>query len=676
MKILNVTSSMDIGGVETHILSLSRALSSMGHDICVVSSGGRLAQSLTDTGISHIKLPLDRKDALSILYSKRRLSELIRNGGFDVIHAHSRLPAYLCSSLAEKYGIPLVTTVHAKFSLSFIYHRLSRWGCLAVAVSEDLRQYLCQSYGFPAANTRLIENGIDTDAFKPLTFPKAPPTVVFVSRLDRDCSDGAFALFRLYSALKKRYPTLRILICGGGSEYKRLSALREQMRADDIRLLGRVEDIAPVLQSASVFVGVSRAALEAMSCGIPTVLGGNEGFLGLLGDRAAAERGASANFCCRGEKRLTDKALYRELCTALELSTKERERLSALLSGYVREHHSIEVTAKKTEAVYREAMARGSCDRGRIVLLGYYGFGNLGDDALLRAAIRRAREVFVDKPISALTRSHKRDSRIFGIRCINRYSPLAVMRELWGAEVLVLGGGTLLQDRTSLRSLLYYSALLYFASMRGLRIELWGNGLERPQSPLAAALIRTALSCAHYIGLRDVSSVVEALRLVKASDGDKLYFEKDLASEQSPSDESRIDLLLESLGLRADGKIKAFAVVAVKGSAGRGYLQILGEKLRELKENGISLVFVPMYPKEDRAECLRLCRSFGGVVAESLSEGDVVGLMKKSLVVCGMRLHSLVFAGAADAPFVGFGGEAKIESFCRENGGVYFTELY
>ena len=95
--------------------------------------------------------------------------------------------------------------------------------------------------------------------------------------------------------------------------------------------------------------------------------------------------------------------------------------------------------------------------------------------------------------------------------------------------------------------------------------------------------------------------------------------------------------------------------------------------LGELASDGIRLVFLPMFPREDMSICRRLCECYGGVVADGLSEGDAVGLMKDARIVCGMRLHALVFAAVASTPFIGFGGDPKIESFCREHGGLYFS---
>ena len=678
MKILLITAAMDTGGVETHIFCLARELSKAGETIWVASSGGRLAEKLTAAGVRHFTLEASKSAPLSLLSGRKKLRSLISSERFDVIHAHSRISAFLVYPLAKEYRVPFVTTVHAKFSTSPLYRQLSRWGDITVAVSEDLRQYLCESYGISSENTRVIENGIDTLKYRPNVSQKSGKRVVFISRLDRDCSLGAEILCNIGGRLRERFDGLEIVICGGGEclEDIRVSAAEacERVGARFISVIGHVEDTARVLSEAAVFVGVSRAALEALASGIPTVLFGNEGAMGLMDSEDRLSLAELSNFCCRGEGRNEEEYLFSELCRALSITDKERKKLCRAYLEFIKKHHTCTDMAQKTLSVYREAIKEKPVG-GRVVLCGYYGYGNMGDNALLRASIRRAESVLRGREISALTAGGRKDGKAFGIRCVKRMSPLSVISELSEAEVLVLGGGTLLQDRTSLRSLIYYALVCETASVLGVRTELWGNGLTPPHSLISARIMARVLNKASYIGLRDEASVIEALKLISPEVGDRLYLERDLADGQRAAEPLRVRFLQKDLGLLRDGELTDYAVIAVKGSEGRGFIEILEQKLSELAKIGLFLVFLPMFPREDSAVCRSLADNFGGRVAEGLSESDAVGLMKDSQVVCGMRLHALVFASAASVPFVGFGGDPKIQSFCRENGGAYFTDI-
>lgn len=678
MNVLLLADGMDAGGVETHIFCLATELCGMGDRVVVASSGGRVAERLSEQGIRHIALPVSKTPPLSLLRYRRSLCDIVSSEAIELIHAHTRMSAFLARPISERYGIPLAVTAHARFTVTPLYRRLSRWGDITVAVSEDISEYLTVNYAVDRENVRVIPNGIDTHRFHNNGGRRRRRRVVFMSRLDGDCSLGAFLLLDMAERLYGRYEGLEIVIIGGGEMLdtvkSRVERICKRVGKDFISVRGHMNDTADELRAAQVFVGVSRAALEALGCGALTVLCGNEGGVGLLDSEAKLLMAEQTNFCCRGERVFDAERLYREVDGALSLSAERAKEISEMGAEYVRDRHGSVRMATRTRLVYNEAV-RVRTRRGRVVLCGYYGYGNMGDNALLRAAIRRAAACFPSREIVALTAKGRKDSGKFGVPCKRRMNPLSLIFALWNAEALIFGGGTLLQDRTSLRSLVYYGAVCAIARFRGVRVELWGNGLAQTQSALARGLVRYVLEAAAYIGLRDMPSVTEALRIVSRECCDRLYLEEDLARRQRGADRDRITYLQRRLGLIDEKGLSDYAVVAVKGSEGSGFLGVIERQIRELVSEGLSLVFLPMYPKEDCAACRRLTGIYGGVIAEVVSESDAVGLMRDAKIVCGMRLHALVFASAADTPFVGVGADPKIEGFCRENGGLFFADV-
>ena len=93
------TMGLDIGGAETHIVELAKELKAEGHDIVVASNGGVYVPEIVAAGIRHYQVPMHRRDTGCMLRSRKLLKEIIRTERPDVVHAHARIPAFLCGTL-------------------------------------------------------------------------------------------------------------------------------------------------------------------------------------------------------------------------------------------------------------------------------------------------------------------------------------------------------------------------------------------------------------------------------------------------------------------------------------------------------------------------------------------------------------------------------------------------
>ncbi len=675
MKLLLLTLSMNQGGAETHVAALAKALTERGHEVTLVSSGGMLVRSLQKKGVKHVTVPWDRRSFGAWIASFGRLSKLIKAHDWDLIHAHGRIPAFFGYSLARKYDLPLVTTIHARFSHHPVRRAMTRFGRENIAVGEDLKQDTCEQYFLDSDCVWVIPNGIDTAKFSPSPKKKSGQAarVAFVSRLDSDCSLGADLLLELAGELKEKIPNLEILLAGGGEELPRLEKkakkLNDRLHSQTVRLTGYLSDPTPLLQSADVVLGVSRAALEAMACGTPVILGGNEGFLGICTPHVWQEA-ESTNFCCRETPSMTKDRLREALLTLLECSPEQRAQLGELGRNYVCDHHSLSHMTDKTEALYQnsikihQGVAKKTSSK-HILLCGYYGYGNLGDEALLKETVKRVKRDYPQLPPVALTKNGRRDEHRYGISCVGRKHPLHLIKTIRKAERLIFGGGTLLQDATSLRSLLYYSAVLQIANRNHIPVELWGNGLGAPHSRWAEKILKSDLKICERVELRDKTSEQIANKLLPNCE--RIYRVKDLAADVSPADPKRIQYLLRHFHLTktsAEKSVKPFVIAVPKG---RRPDPKMVYQLKKQKQKGTEILLLPMYPREDMPACRRLQKKTGCLVAKGFSASDIVGIAAHAEGVYAMRLHALIFAKQAGIPFFGFGNDPKIQSFCKEN---------
>jgi polysaccharide pyruvyl transferase CsaB len=133
-----------------------------------------------------------------------------------------------------------------------------------------------------------------------------------------------------------------------------------------------------------------------------------------------------------------------------------------------------------------------------LVIAGYYGFGNWGDEAALAVLIRYLREALPHARIVVLSHDPAQTARLHGTEAINRWNLFEVHRALARASGFLLGPGGLLQDVTSARSLLYYVGLVRLAQHYHLPTYLIGQGIgplrsQRSERWVAKALQRARL---------------------------------------------------------------------------------------------------------------------------------------------------------------------------------------
>lgn len=665
MKILMLTSSLRSGGAETHICELARTLAARGHSVFVASSGGEMADALQNRRVAHIRLPLDSKSPFRMLLSAARLKGIIKKERFDVVHLHSRTAAFVFRlSMLGESAPPAVSTVHAHFRTGFLLKRLSFWGSAAIAVSDDLKYYLTEKYSFPQENVTVIQNAIDTDVFAPTENKRksCAPRIIFVSRLDTDCSLGALLLCRTAERLARRYDRLTIEIVGNGKAYRKIASeaatVNRALGYECVRLCGYVRpaDMPKKLSAADIFVGVSRAALEAMSSALPVVLCGNEGFLGIL-DSSNIGAAQSTNFCCRGSELPSRDALFSSLCALLDMRESERRSLGGFLREHVCRCHGLSSLAEKTEKFYRDAIFRTPCARADTVLCGYYGFGNLGDEALLTCAIERLRRESGRNSISVICHSPKKIRRLYGVRTVRRENIFAVRRELRRARRLVMGGGSILQDSTSLRSLKYYASLMLCAAKKGAAVELLANGLAPLRRKRAKKIAAKALAVCRRASFRDRASASLAKRL--GLECRRIYLEDDLLCSAEPCDEAERNRLLRRLGC---GEGTPYFLAAVRGDTKREMKKEIRGELQMQRRSGLFPIFAVMHEKEDRRISKRLARQLSGVCAVGLTPAQLISLVGSAESVIGNRYHLLYAAKREGVAAVPYGDDPKILS--------------
>lgn len=305
---------------------------------------------------------------------------------------------------------------------------------------------------------------------------------------------------------------------------------------------------------------------------------------------------------------------------------------------------------------------------GNLLLAGYYGFGNLGDEAILASTISCLRAKEPDVDIRVLSKAPEETSRTYRVLAYDRMKPLHVISAIKDADLVVFGGGSLLQDSTSFRSLMYYVTLLFTVQAMGKPLAVYANGVGPVRSRTGRLLIQKALSSAKMITVRDQESQ-ELLREIGLSNEVKLT--ADPAFLLSPSPSGAVDEILKQhgispgdrlvwLGLRPDAAPESFYRSVAQGVA---LLRSLGFEPCQMIMQDRDAPMVGML-NEMLAE-----RGQPPVQAISgLSPQNALGVLARGNLCVAMRLHTLILSAQARVPFLGVEIDPKIGAFCRSLG--------
>ncbi|MDR0863206.1 MAG: polysaccharide pyruvyl transferase CsaB [Oscillospiraceae bacterium] len=665
MKILLTTMKLDIGGAETHVTELARELKRRGHSVTVASSGGVYAAELERDGIPHHTVPMASHNPAQMLRAYFMLRKIAKRERPDIVHAHARIPAFLCGFLPRKrLGFHFVTTAHGAFRATGLLRLLSNWGERTASVSDDLTDYLSKYYGIAPQDVIPTVNGIDTDKFTPRDGVNGQgATIMHVSRLDPETALAARLLIELAPELARVHSGLKILIIGGGgaeAELRDLAlAANERCGREVVSMTGARTDIAELLQTADLFVGVSRAALEALSCGVPTLLAGAQGFLGLFTPETEAQAVAT-NLTCRGNALPTAEALRAALEAALDLSGEPRERLASFGRDFVLRGYSVARMGDDAERLYTFENSRVSPRVSRVVMSGYFGYGNAGDEAILQAvhsAIESCASERVKLEITVLSRSPQATREMYGFTAVSRFNVLRVVRVLRRGDILVFGGGSLLQDQTSTRSLLYYVNIIRLAKLLGARVILYANGIGPVTRPANRRRVARVVSRADVITLRDG---VSARELRDMGVKNELIVTSDPVFATRPPDVTQ----------RAASYLPSSPYVAVSiresrenpdfpARVARLCDRIAAEQHREI-------LLVPMQHPADLAvsrEVARLMTQPCSVLETRLSPSQLMEVFARADFAVAMRLHALIFSARAGTPAYGIDYDPKVAAY-------------
>lgn len=400
MKILQILPELNVGGVETGTLDLSVALRREGHEVFVMSNGGVLLPRLEKAGVPHVKLPVHRKELLSIFRMAWRVRRFLRENGIDIVHARSRVPGWIAYLATRGTRVQFVTTAHGAYRRHF-GSQVMGWGKKVIVPSTAIWRRMHDEFEVPAEDLRLIPRGIDLERFRGLQrdrIPNAGPVVVgMVGRITP--LKGHATFLKALALARVKEPRITARIVGDAPAHR--PGVKENL-VEMVRGLGLEKAVAfessqpeveKVYAGLDILVMASeipesfgRVLVEAQAAGIPVITAALGGVLDIVED------GRTGTLFPAGDVR----ALADAMCALVRDPQRARDMRRAAWEKAQREY-TVAKMAFGTRKVYEEVLA----PKNILVMK----FGSLGDVLLVEPSLRALREKFPKARISVLVKS-------------------------------------------------------------------------------------------------------------------------------------------------------------------------------------------------------------------------------------------------------------------------------
>ena len=692
MKVIHLISGGDSGGAKTHVLSLLQNLNKTITAQLVCFRDGPFAEEARAMGI-----PTMICGGNNIPHLRRELAAYIRQGGYQLIHCHGSRANMIGALLRKPTGLPVVSTVHSDYKLDYMgrpfarltFGAINAWALrhldYRIGVSDAMVDLLIDR-GFPPDRFYAIYNGID---FTPA--PSQGDRLAYLRGLGADVEEKSVVvgiaarlnpvkdmstLIRGFAEGHKSCPRLRLVIAGDGEERQKLEDLAKELGVEkEVTFAGWISGGMDRFYSA-----LDVNALTSLSETFPYAL--TEGARFHLATVATAVGGipylidqdVNGYLFTPGDWQTLGRYL-----AALGNDDALRHEMGEKLYEKASSKFSIQSTVDTQLHIYEEIIRRHNRpkrDRDGVVICGAYGRGNAGDDAILEAILQEMRAIDPDMPITVLTKDPKATRLTYRVRTAGRMDVLTWKKAMRHAGLYINGGGSLIQDVTSRRSLWFYLHNIQAAHKAGCKVQMYGCGigpvLREQHRKLAASVLNASVD---VITLREPDSLKELQSMGVTKP--EILLTADPALTLPAASEDEIDSVLLRAGIPPHGKYLCFALRNWKGFEDKAPLFAQAAKYA-YETYGLTPVFAAVEKHLDpvagrlAATGLDIPHYF---LDDAGSAGTIIGALSRMQAVVSMRLHALIFAAGQGIPLAGVVYDPKVSAFLRYIGQENFLDL-
>lgn len=692
MRVIHLIGGGDTGGAKTHVLNLLKELNQSIDAQLFCFRRGEFSEDAEKMGI-----PIQVIESGNPFVGLRELKRLLARQKVDIIHCHGAR-GNLMGNLIKKYlQAPVVTTVHSDYRLDYLGRPVAMLSYGAtnmvalrrvnfyIGVSDPMTDILIDR-GFPADRIYTIYNGID---FKTPLHPVSKEE--FLRSVGMEWEEGDViagiavrlspvkdvpTLLRAMKIASEQNSRLKLLIAGDGEDRQKLETMVRNLglekkvcfagwlsdvnsfyHAIDINLLTSISETFPY--SLTEGTRMHKATIASHVGGVPVLI--DDGINGLIFEPG------------------DEKQLAKHLVT-LAGDPVLRETFGERIYEKASREFSIDRMVEHQLEIYGSILKRDARQKSRkrdgVIICGAYGHGNAGDDAILKSIIHSVKELDDAMPITVLaknTESVKKRYRVNSSYTLNFPKMISAMRK---SVLYINGGGTLIQNVTSQRSLWYYLFTLWLAKALGNKVDMYGCGIGPVHGKRNIRLVKKVLDgSVDTITLREEDSM-EELRTFGVN-RPEISLCSDPALVLSPAPEEDVQVYMKKHGFSSDERYICFMLrhwfdFQEKAPA----LAACAEEA--WKRYGLKPVFLSLNVFHDTNAAQQVVRTMQApyLIVDDWTEPEMlIGLLSHMDVVISMRLHGLIFSSLSGVPLVGVGYDPKIASFLKYLGEGTCIEL-
>ena len=300
----------------------------------------------------------------------------------------------------------------------------------------------------------------------------------------------------------------------------------------------------------------------------------------------------------------------------------------------------------------------------KIVISGYYGFNNIGDESILKAMISNLKEKIDEVEITVLSQEPKLTMEENNVNSVNRKNPFKIIREIRKCDLLISGGGSLLQDVTSNRSIMYYLAIIKIGLLFNKKVMIYSQGVGPINNKINKGFTRRILNKVDFISLRDEDSE-QLLKSINVTNKNIIITADPVIGLKQEELELGSKILKEA-GLEEDEN--PTVGFAIRGRKKDRNLEDVMARVsdRLIDEIGVNIAFIPFHHGEDIKVLDQIKSNMNNKATFLSGKYDLVqtlSIMGNLDLLIGIRLHSLIFGAVMNTPLIGISYDPKIEGF-------------